>query len=244
MTNRLFLVLVALGSVLLVSCAPSSPNLFEIGMQSLFPKNSGIEFGTMRLDYYREWNEIVLVGTDVRVKDTSREDEILDLAIEKAKVDSFCKENVFNEFSFSNASLYGDPLFIGEKIEQDSNFTVTCLYSHYDMPIHGYSNQFELQDWIKFLTRRQSQLFDQDSVYRIVYWGDSVYVESSQIKEHRSNSTFAEGTVVHEFYISKSEPVISIVAKHESSFPVVKRRAGNLLVESPRYKELKKREGL
>jgi len=244
MINRLFFILVALGCVLLISCAQSSPDPRMIGLQSLFPKNSDIEFATMRLDYYREWNEIVVEATDARVKDVSREDMILDLAVEKVKVDSFCQEDVFTDAEFSNASLRHSPLFIGEKVKLDSNLTVSCLYSHYDLPIHGYSNQFELQKWIQFITRRYVKMFDLDSVYRVMYWGDSVHLESPQIIGDQSAAFLVEGELVHEFYISKSEPVISIVAKHESSWNRMKRRPDGLTIESPRYKELKNRECL
>lgn len=203
------------------------------------------------LNVYWEWNEVVVSGLDLWTNGSLTQDEIVK-AIDQ---DNFCSLIFYHQYSHGFSSYLGGPIFIGEDIRKDSVVSYECLYSFHNLLRNEYKVSHHLELYLFHILRQRIHVFDLDSSYRVLYFGDSLDVESDQILNHRAvettlkfteagrGDTIVEQRPAHEFYLSKSVPVYTISFKTKpeklKGYKPLKIDSNLFPLESPKYRALK-----
>lgn len=201
------------------------------------------------LDFYWEWNEIVVSGEKLSSKSTMNFDFVRGL-VEK---DAFCTTYVYP----SQDGPYWNLAFLGERIifTKDSMVNFECIYGMQNLLRGEYITYSILEQFFYTLFYRRTEVSDEDSAYRVIYWGDSLDLKSDQVYNHRATTqilkfrtisysdTVYEERQVHEFYLHKSDWVYSLSFRTDTTllkgYEPLKMDSMFLPLESPKYRALK-----
>lgn len=248
---------ILLGSLFFFSCSMGPTYNYARNYETI-PNNVTYPFVVMpsviSLNIYWEWNEFIVSGLNLWTNGTLTQNEI----IKAINQDNFCS-TVFYHHSPNRVSLNSnEPIFIGENIRNYSVVSYDCLYSFHNLLRNEYNVSHSLEMYLFYMLRQRIQVFDLDSAYRVLYFGDSLDIKSNQVFNHRAvkttlkfkevgrADTILETRPAYEFYLSKSVPVYSISFKTNSEklkgYKPLKIDPTLLPLESPKYKALKASE--
>jgi len=196
------------------------------------------------VDLFWEWGELKISGTALHVKKALSLDSLNFLMSE----DRFC-----SSFYDIKGKYLGSRFFLSD----DSLLSYECLYAFAYVSKTGFVTKDFLENTFNYTFMRRTEIFDQDSVYRVVYWGDSLKLKSKELYGHRLTSqtlkfypsyvvtdTMYGTKKVHEFYLIKAGSTHSVVVETDSSLfrgkKLLNVDSSVLLLESPKYKALRR----
>jgi len=175
----------------------------------------------------------------------------IDSTLQMFEQDEFCK----TEYSISGRN---EILNLGERFfRQGDSLVLQCIY--YAPYLSTTTPAVNLRSILRNIFMRRTEVFDEDSAYRVIYWGDSLGLKSDQVYNHQVTTqilkfhteynyrdTIYETRQVHEFYLRKSDPVYSISFRTNpeklKGYKPLKIDPSLLPLESPKYKALKASE--
>ena len=172
-------------------------------------------------------------------------------------------QNILQKDDLCNSIYFKSDNWLGEiattSASNDETVDLACGYLLSDIQKNYMTIKHEFADLLKNSLNREFMILDADTSFQVIYWGDSLEIESEQIYNHRTvnyslknlnlqdipDSLYLNRSV-YEFYLPKKAFVYSLKIKMNPSFlkdyEPLKIDPKLLPLESPKYKALKASE--